>query len=81
MLGGLSPGVEERSLGRGTAGEPCHWGRSQAKWPGLADDPAHRSPLQVALSNIYGPLRGPLISMVVASNGRQWVGKKKSESR
>ena len=38
------PGEEERSLGRGTTGEPCRWGRSQAKWPGLADDPAHRSP-------------------------------------
>ena len=48
-------GVEERSLGEGTAGELCHLGRSQAKWLGLADDPAHRSPLQVALSNIWTP--------------------------
>ncbi len=29
---------------------------------------------------LYEPLRGPLIYMVVGSNGRQWAGKKKSDS-
>ena len=29
---------------------------------------------------LSGPLRGPLIYMVVASNGRKWAGEKKSDS-
>ncbi len=29
---------------------------------------------------LFGPLRGPLIYMVVSSNGRQWAGEKKSDS-
>ncbi len=29
---------------------------------------------------LFGPLKGPLIYMVVASNGRQWAGEKKSDS-
>ncbi len=29
---------------------------------------------------LCGPLRGPLIYMVVASNGRQWACEKKSDS-
>ncbi len=37
-------------------------------WPGLADDPAHRSPVKVALSEakyVHSILLG----------GRKWVGK------
>ncbi len=29
---------------------------------------------------LFGPLRGPLIYMVVASNRRKWEGEKKSDS-
>ncbi len=29
---------------------------------------------------LFGPLRGPIIHMVVASHRRQWAGKKKSDN-
>ncbi len=78
MLGGLQ-GKRSAPLSRGTVGEPCHKGRSQAKWPGLADDPAHRSPLQVALSTLWTS-EGSANIHGRSPNGRKWVGEKKSDS-
>ncbi len=42
-------------------------------WPDLADDPAHRSPVKVALSKVkyvHGMLLG----------GRKWVGKSEEQA-
>ncbi len=52
MLGGLQ-GRRSASLVRGTAGKPFHLGAlSSQVAPGRADDRAHCSPLQVALSTV-----------------------------
>ncbi len=53
MLGGLQ-GRRSALLGRGTVGEPCHLGRSQANWIGLADNPAQKRVPKEMLSVVCG---------------------------
>ncbi len=49
MPGG-GPPRGERSLGKG----PRALSGQGLAWPGLADDPTHRSPVKVALSKLKG---------------------------
>ena len=44
-------------------------------WPGLADDPAHRSPVKVALSKAKYVLVHNMLG-----DGRKWVGKRRGAS-